>query len=92
MPDVPTSDEAGIPGLYAAGWFGLFGPKGIPKPVIAKLNAATNAALQGDAMRIALSKLGAQPRGGKPEDLTQHIQRETEKWKPIVVMLNLKVD
>jgi tripartite-type tricarboxylate transporter receptor subunit TctC len=43
-------------------------------------------------MRTALSKLGAQPRGGKPEDLTQHIQRETEKWKPIVAMLNLKVD
>jgi tripartite-type tricarboxylate transporter receptor subunit TctC len=67
-------------------------PRDTPPAIIAKLNAATNAALQGDAMRTALSKLGAQPRGGKPEDLTQHIQRETEKWKPIVATLNLKVD
>ena len=43
-------------------------------------------------MKTALSKLGAQPRGGTPQDLTDHIQRETEKWKPIVAALNLKVD
>ena len=40
----------------------------------------------------AQSKLGAQPRGGAPQDLTDHIRRETEKWKPIVAALNLKVD
>src|SRR5256885_2510689 len=40
IPGVPTADESGIPGLYASGWFGLFGPKGVPKQVVARLNAA----------------------------------------------------
>ncbi len=78
--------------MTSGAWTALMAPRDTPPAIIAKLNAATNAALQGDAMRTALSKLGAQPRGGKPEDLTQHIQRETEKWKPIVATLNLKVD
>ena len=73
-------------------WTGLWAPRDTPPAIIAKLNAATNAALQGEVMKAALSKLGAQPRGGKPEDLTEHIRRETEKWKPIVASLNLKVD
>jgi tripartite-type tricarboxylate transporter receptor subunit TctC len=92
LPDVPAMPEIGLPSVTSGAWTALMAPRDTPPAIIAKLNAATNAALQGDAMRIALSKLGAQPRGGKPEDLTQHIQRETEKWKPIVVMLNLKVD
>jgi tripartite-type tricarboxylate transporter receptor subunit TctC len=92
LPDVPAMPEIGFPSVTSGAWTALMAPRDTPPAIIAKLSAATNAALQGDAMRTALSKLGAQPRGGKPEDLTQHIQRETEKWKPIVAMLNLKVD
>ena len=40
MPDIPTSDEGGVPGLYASGWFGFFAPAGTPKEVIARLNGA----------------------------------------------------
>jgi tripartite-type tricarboxylate transporter receptor subunit TctC len=43
-------------------------------------------------MKTALAKLGAEPRGGTPQDLADHIQREIAKWKPIVATLNLKVD
>jgi tripartite-type tricarboxylate transporter receptor subunit TctC len=43
-------------------------------------------------MKNALAKLGAQPRGGTPQDLTDHIQREVAKWKPIVAALHLQVD
>ena len=92
LPDVPAMPELGFPSVTSGAWTALMAPRDTPPAIIAKLNAATNAALQGDAMRTALSKLGAQPRGGKPEDLTQHIQHETEKWKPIVATLNLKVD
>jgi tripartite-type tricarboxylate transporter receptor subunit TctC len=56
------------------------------------LLAATNAALKGDAMKNALAKLGAQPRGGMPQDLTEHIQREQTKWKPIVAALHMQID
>ena len=79
-------------GVSRGAWTALMAPRDTPPAIIAKLNTATNAALQGDAMKTALSKLGAQPRGGKPEDLTEHIRRETEKWKPIVGALNLKMD
>ena len=92
LPDVPAMPEIGFPSVTSGAWTALMAPRDTPPAIIAKLNAATNAALQGEAMKTALAKLGAQPRGGKPEDLTQHIQREMEKWKPIVASLNLKVD
>ena len=92
LPGVPAMPEIGFPSVTSGAWTALMAPRDTPPAIIAKLNAATNSALQGDAMKAALSKLGAQPRGGKPEDLTAHLQRETEKWKPIVAALNLKVD
>src|SRR5258706_319186 len=52
MPDIPTADETGVPGLYVSGWFGFFAPKGTPKDLIARLNAATVEALAG-ARRLA---------------------------------------
>jgi tripartite-type tricarboxylate transporter receptor subunit TctC len=67
-------------------------PRDTPAAIIAKLNAATNAALKTDAMKNALAKLGAQPRGGTPQDLTDHLQREQTKWKPIVAALSLQID
>src|SRR5207244_12123954 len=45
MPDIPTSDEGGLPGLHMPGWFGLFAPKGTPKDIVAKLNSAMVQAL-----------------------------------------------
>ena len=42
MPDIPTADETGVPGLYMSGWFGFFAPKGTPKDIIAKLNVIGN--------------------------------------------------
>jgi len=92
LPDVPAMPEIGFPSVTSGAWTALMAPRDTPPAIIAKLNAATNTALHGDAMKVALSKLGAQPRGGKPEDLTEHIKRETAKWTPIVGTLNLKVD
>ena len=63
-----------------------------PPAVIAKLNAATNVALSREPTRTALAKLGAEPRGGSPQDLSDHLEREIAKWKPIVSTLNLKAD
>ena len=90
--DVPAMPEIGFPSVTSGAWTALMAPPDTPPAIIAKLNAATNDALKCDAMKTALSKLGAQPRGGAPQDLTDHIRRETEKWKPIVAALNLKVD
>ena len=84
--------EIGFPSVSSGAWTALLAPKDTPPAILARLNAATNAALKGDAMKNALSKLGAQPRGGTPQELTEHIQREVTKWKPIVAALNLQVD
>jgi tripartite-type tricarboxylate transporter receptor subunit TctC len=92
LPDVPAMPEIGFPSVTSGAWIALMAPRDTPPAIIARLNTATNAALKSDAMKTALSKLGAQPRGGTTQDLTDHIRRETEKWKPIVAALNLKVD
>lgn len=92
LPDVPAMPEVGFPAVTSGAWTALMAPRDTPAAVIARLNAATNAALGGDPMKTALAKLGAEPRGGTPQDLADHIQREIAKWKPIVATLNLKMD
>lgn len=92
LPDVPAMPEIGFPAVTSGAWTALMAPRDTPPAIITKLNAATNAALKGDAMKNALAKLGAQPRGGMPQDLTEHIQREQTKWKPIVAALHMQID
>ncbi len=58
MADIPTSDETGVPGLYMSGWFGFWAPKGTPKEIIAKLNAATVEALADPAIQKRFTELG----------------------------------
>ena len=58
MPDIPTSDESGVPGLYMSGWFGFFAPKATPKDVIAKLNGAMTQVLADPAVKAKFSELG----------------------------------
>src|SRR5260370_22535282 len=57
MTDNTTADETGVPGLYVSGWFGFFAPKGTPKDVIARLNAATVEALADPAVQKAVTEL-----------------------------------
>jgi tripartite-type tricarboxylate transporter receptor subunit TctC len=84
--------EVGFPAVTSGAWTALLAPKGTPDPIVAKLNAAANAALQSEAMKGMLAKLGAQPRGGTPQHLADHMAGETKKWKPIVAALDLKVN
>jgi tripartite-type tricarboxylate transporter receptor subunit TctC len=87
MPDIPTSDESGVKGLYMSGWFGFWAPKGTPKDVIAKLNAATVGALADPALQKRFSDLGldvAPPAQQTPEGLAAFQKVEIEKWWPII--------
>jgi tripartite-type tricarboxylate transporter receptor subunit TctC len=92
LPDVPTMPEIGFPALTSGAWTALMAPLDTPPAIVMRLNAATNAALAGQTMKEAMARLGAQPRGGTPQDLADHLQREIAKWKPIVAALNLKAD
>jgi tripartite-type tricarboxylate transporter receptor subunit TctC len=84
--------ELGFPTVTSGAWTALLAPKETPPEIVAKLNAATNAALQVEPMKGVLAKLGAEPRGGTPKALTDHIATETKKWTPIVAGLDLKTD
>jgi tripartite-type tricarboxylate transporter receptor subunit TctC len=95
IPDLPTSDEAGIPGLYAAGWFGLFGPRGLPKEVLAKLNGAMVQALADPKVQARLSELGldlASREQQTPEGFAAFHKAETDKWWPVIKAANIKVE
>jgi tripartite-type tricarboxylate transporter receptor subunit TctC len=87
IPDIPTSDEGGIPGLYMSGWFGFFAPKGTPKNVIATLNAAMVQALAEPAVRARFAELGldvASREQQTPEGLAAFQKAEIDKWWPII--------
>jgi tripartite-type tricarboxylate transporter receptor subunit TctC len=87
MSDIPTSDETGVPGLYMSGWFGFWAPKGTPKEIIAKLNAATVEALADPAIQKRFTELGLDvaPRDQQtPEGLAAFQKTEIDKWWPII--------
>src|SRR5207253_4658540 len=87
MPDIPTADETGVPGLYMSGWFGFFAPTGTSKDVIARLNAATVEALADTAIQKRFTELGLDvaPRAQQtPEGLASFQKAEIEKWWPII--------
>ncbi|HEU5443972.1 MAG TPA: tripartite tricarboxylate transporter substrate-binding protein [Pseudolabrys sp.] len=87
IPDIPTSDEGGVPGLYMSGWFGFFAPKGTPKDVLAKLNDAMVQALAEPAVRARFAELGldvASREQQTPEGLAAFQKAEIDKWWPII--------
>jgi tripartite-type tricarboxylate transporter receptor subunit TctC len=95
MPDIPTADETGVPGLYMSGWFGFFAPKGTPKDVIAKLNGAMSQVLADPATKARFTELGldvASPQQQTPEGLAAYHKAEIEKWWPIIKAANIKGD
>jgi tripartite-type tricarboxylate transporter receptor subunit TctC len=86
-PEIPTVDEAGLPGFHMSTWFALYAPKATPRDVIAKLNAAVIAALADPAVRKRLADLGQEifPREQQtPEALATFQKAEIDKWSPII--------
>ena len=93
-PDVPTVDEAGAPGLHFPFWHGMWAPKNTPKPVVAKLTAAVQAAFADPAVQKRFGELGMEipPRQQQtPEALYAHHKAEIEKWWPIIKAAGIKV-
>jgi tripartite-type tricarboxylate transporter receptor subunit TctC len=94
-PDIPTTDEAGLPGFHMTLWSGLWVPKGTPKEIVDKLNAATIKALGDPQVRKQLENLGLQmPPSGQltPEALGAWQKAEIAKWWPMIKAAHVKVD
>jgi tripartite-type tricarboxylate transporter receptor subunit TctC len=92
-PDIPTVDEAGLPGFYTTVWNAIWAPKGTPKNVIMKLNAAVVGELADSAIRRRLADLGqqiVQRDQQTPEALAAFHRAEIEKWWPIIKGANIK--
>jgi tripartite-type tricarboxylate transporter receptor subunit TctC len=94
-PDIPTADEAGLPGFFASLWYGLWVPKDTPPEIIARLNGAMMQVLADPPVRQRFDELGIQitPRDQQsPEALRSLQKREAERWWPIIKASNIKAE
>ena len=92
-PDIPTTDEGGLPGFHSANWYGLWAPKGAPKDVVARLNRAVVEALADPAVRKRLGDQGLDmppPDQQTPEALGAFHRSEIDKWWPIIEAAGIK--
>ena len=93
LPGVPAIDESGVPGLYVSYWHGMWAPKGAPKEVVARINAAVMHALADANVKKRLADVGhdIMPREQQtPQALAAYHKAEIEKWWPIVRAAGLK--
>ncbi len=92
LPDVPTVAEAGLPGYDSTGWFGVVAPAGTPTPIVVRLNSEINAALNDDAIRASIRKLGVEPTPGTRESFEAYLRAETQKWAKVIKAADVKLD
>jgi tripartite-type tricarboxylate transporter receptor subunit TctC len=95
LPNVPTMDEAGLPGFEVTVWHGLYAPKGTPKPVIDKLTKALQVALKDDNVKLRFAELGTEPvaeNRATPAALGAHLKAEIDKWTPIIKKAGVYAD
>ena len=89
LPDVPTLNEAGVPGYEASSWTGVIAPAGVPRPIIDRLNAAVNTAVTGSVFK---SRFGDEAGGGTPEEFGDLIRRDSARWADVIRRSGAKID
>ena len=91
-PDLPTVAEAGVPGFDYVSWLGVVGPAGMPRDLVARINAETNRILQLPEVKDRLHQLGTTPVGGTPEEFGAYIRTQVETWHKVVKATGSKVE
>ena len=92
LPDVPTFDESGAPGFDLSSWQGLFGPRGLPAPILLRLHDALLATLADPTVRTRLHELGSEPVGSTPDEFLAYIRQELPKWGELVKNSGATID
>jgi tripartite-type tricarboxylate transporter receptor subunit TctC len=92
LPDVPTVSEAGLPGYDSTGWFGVVAPAATPTPIVDRLNAEINAALNDETIKASIRQLGVEPSPGTRESFEAYMRSETQKWAKVIKAANVKIN
>jgi tripartite-type tricarboxylate transporter receptor subunit TctC len=92
LPNVPTLDEAGVPGYASVPWYTISAPKGVPQAVIDRLTEEINAVLKLPDVVERLHTLGAVPIGGTRADAVRRNQAETRKWSEVIEAAGIQAD
>ena len=91
-PDVPTMQEAGVPGYSSQGSFGLFAPVGLPREIADKVSADTKAVLETPEIQKMLEARSFVVEAGTPAEFRSFIAAETEKWRSVINRVGIKID
>ena len=90
-PGMPTVAES-LPGFESVTWFGVYGPKGMPTDLVAKINTALNLALREGDVKERFARLGAEPTGGSPQAFSAMVKSDAAKWKKIITERKITSD
>ena len=92
LPEVPTTDEAGLKDFEVTTWYGVLAPAGTPRPVIARLNSELVKIIHAPEVKERLAASGTEPRTSTPEEFAAYLKQEIAKWGDVVRKANLKAD
>ncbi|MBL6459050.1 tripartite tricarboxylate transporter substrate binding protein [Belnapia sp. T6] len=92
LPEVPTMEEAGLPGFQAGGWYGLLAPAGVSQEVVDRLHAATVAVLHEPDVAPRILEMGSLNISSTPDQFREHIRQETERWRHVMLAANAPLD
>jgi tripartite-type tricarboxylate transporter receptor subunit TctC len=90
LPELPTVAQSGVPGYEVVAWFGMFGPAGVPRQIIAKLSAEAKRALQTPEVAHRMEIEGTDVVGNSPQDFAVEVKAEFEKWREVVRKTGMK--
>jgi tripartite-type tricarboxylate transporter receptor subunit TctC len=91
-PNLPTVAESGVPGYEVTNWHGLIGPKGLPRPVVERINTDMNKVLAQKEMGERLQAEGLAAAGGPPEKLYEQVKKELDLWHDVVTRAGIKIN
>jgi tripartite-type tricarboxylate transporter receptor subunit TctC len=92
LPDLPTIAESGLSGYEVSAWFGVFGPAGLPRPVVDRLNAEIARALAASDLQQRLASQGAETLAGSPDEFAAYLKAEIAKWGKVVRDAGIRPD